>query len=169
MGAEKSYGGVTYCRRRGFYPGPAPEILARIFVLLPARKFIAQIQTVKTLIQAVLRIATDRARLVKLEARNAKSGIRKIGCLGIAGIILFTCGYALLIFLGTRVMSAKLDISIEAGLAITAAIHIFAGGLCLLAARARSRRARFFRNTLAEINRDRKWLQDIKEKLKNKH
>ena len=85
-----------------------------------------------------------------------------------AGIILFTCGYTLLVLLSIRMISAKLDISSDAGLAIMAAIHIFAGGLFLLAARIRSRRARFFRNTLAEINRDRKWLQSIKEKLKNK-
>ncbi len=122
----------------------------------------------KTLLKAVCQIFIDRARLAKLEAHNAKSSIRKIGILGMAGIILFTCGYTLLVLLCIRMISAKLDISSDAGLAIMAAIHIFAGGLFLLAARTRSRRARFFRNTLAEINRDRKWLQSIKEKLKNK-
>ncbi len=95
--------------------------------------------------------------------------LRKIGRLSLAGIILFTCGYTLLIWLGVRLASEKwLDGNIDAALGIIAGIHIFAGGLCLLAARVRSRRAKFFRNSLAEINRDRKWLQSIKDKLKSK-
>ena len=123
----------------------------------------------KSIIQAVFQIVSDRASLIKLEAKSAKSSLHKIGWLSLAGIILFTCGYSLLIWLGVRVASAKwLAGNIEAALAISAGIHIFTGGLCLLAARARSRRARFFRNSLTEIHRDRKWLQGIKDKLKNK-
>ena len=107
--------------------------------------------------------------MIKLEARSARSSLHKIGWFGLAGIILFTCGYSLLIWLGVRVVSAKwLGGNVEAALGITAGIHIFTGGLCLLAARVRSRRARFFRNSLTEINRDRKWLQGIKDKLKSK-
>ncbi len=123
----------------------------------------------KSIIQAAFQIVIDRTRLIKLEARSAKSTLHKIGWLSLAGIIFFTCGYSLLIWLAIRVISAKwLAGNIDAALGITAAIHIFTGGLCLLAARIRSRRAKFFRDSLTEINRDRKWLQGIKDKLKSK-
>jgi len=124
---------------------------------------------VKSIIQAAFQIVSDRVRLIKLEARSARSTLHKIGWLSLAGIIFFTCGYSLLIWLVIRVISTKwLAVNLDAVLGITAAIHIFAGGLCLLAARIRSRRAKFFRNSLAEINRDQKWIQGIKDKLKSK-
>jgi hypothetical protein len=124
---------------------------------------------VKSIIQSAFEIVRDRARLIKLEAHSAGSSIRKIGWLTVIGIITFTCGYSLLLWLGIRLASARwFDGHIEPALAIIGGIHIFTGGLCLLAARVRSRRARFFRNSLTEINRDRKWLKSIKDKLKSK-
>ena len=122
----------------------------------------------KLIIQSVFELVRDRARLIKLEAQSAGSSLRKIGSLTVIGIIAFTSGYSLLLWLGIRLISSRwFDGHIEPALAIIGGIHIFTGGLCLLAARVRSRRARFFRNSLAEINRDRKWLQSIKDKLKN--
>ena len=178
MGTKKSNRSFTYCCRGRFHPWAPPEILVPLFsIALPgvssgntARKKpkLTIGHKVKSIIQAALQIVSDRTRLVKLEARNAKSSLRKIGRLSLAGIILFTGGYSLLVWMGVRVSSTKFGINIDAALAITAAIHIFAGILCLLAARVRSRRARFFRNSLTEINRDRKWLQGIKDKLKSK-
>lgn len=122
----------------------------------------------KSIIQSVFELVRDRARLIKLEAQSARSSLRKIGSLTVVGIIAFTSGYSLLLWLGIRLISSRwFDGHIEPVLAIIGGIHIFTGGLCLLAARVRSRRSRFFRNSLAEINRDRKWLQSIKDKLKN--
>lgn len=122
----------------------------------------------KSIIQSVFELVRDRARLIKLEAQSAGSSLRKIGSLTVVGIIAFTSGYSLLLWLGIRLISSRwFDGHIEPALAIIGGIHIFTGGLCLLAARVRSRRSRFFRNSLAEINRDRKWLQSIKDKLKN--
>ncbi len=122
----------------------------------------------KSIIQSVFELVRDRARLIKLEAQSAGSSLRKIGSLTVVGIIAFTSGYSLLLWLGIRLISSRwFDGHIEPALAIIGGIHIFTGGLCLLAARMRSRRSRFFRNSLAEINRDRKWLQSIKDKLKN--
>ncbi|MFP6874540.1 MAG: phage holin family protein [Verrucomicrobiales bacterium] len=123
----------------------------------------------KSIIQSAFEFARDRARLIKLEAHSAGSSLRKIGYFTLAGIIAFTCGYSLLVWLGVRLASSRwFNGQIEPALAIISGIHIFAGGLCLLAARVRSRRTRFFRNSLAEITRDRKWLQGIKDKLKDK-
>jgi len=124
---------------------------------------------VKSIIQSVFEIVRDRARLIKLEAQSAGTSVRKIGWLTVVGIITFTCGYSLLLWLGIRLASSRwFNGHIEPALAIIGGIHLFTGGLCLLAARVRSRRARFFHHSLAEINRDRKWLKSIKDKLKSK-
>jgi hypothetical protein len=113
--------------------------------------------------------ARARSELAKIEAAEAARKLRTISVLAGAGGALLLSGYVLLLFLACRwAADTWLGGDWRIPVAVVATAHILAGGILLIAARSRARRARFFNCSIQQLEQDQQWLQKTRSKLKNR-
>ena len=102
--------------------------------------------------------------LLRLEALNAIQNLRKISIVTAIGLAFLICGYSLMTILAIHLAARSWFEGDETiPLATAAVINIFAGFVLLLIARSSKRRAKYFQETMDQIDRDRQWLQKLKD------
>lgn len=123
----------------------------------------------KDAVDSGLDYARARGALLRLEAAEAKERIRGISIAGAIGAFLFTVGYTLALYLATRFVSREwFGDQWQFALAAVAGVHLLLGAVFLLAARARARRSNLFRSSIAQLERDRIWLQELQDEIKSR-
>lgn len=123
----------------------------------------------KAALDSGLDYARARGELAKIEAAEAAGKLRTISALAGAGGALLLSGYVLLLFLACRwAADAWFGGDWRIPVAVIATAHILMGGILLIAARSRARRARLFNCSIQQLEQDQKWLHETRNKLKNR-
>ena len=116
-----------------------------------------------SVLDAILAYLDARVSLFKLESKEASGNLVRRAILLVCAGIFLIFGYFIAIIAGISLAAAHFDTPWEYVALGTAAAHATLGILALLIARTRFSRP-LFEHTLKEIEKDRQWLQERKQK-----
>ena len=116
-----------------------------------------------SVLESILAYLDARVSLFKLESKEASGNLVRRALLLVIAAIFLIFGYFIAITAGISLAATRLETPWEYIALGTAAAHASLGILALLIARTRFSRP-LFEHTLKEIEKDRQWLQERREK-----